>query len=108
LIVNEQALNNETIFILLKRTKDGEPTLTTEEFYFGFPIKIKWEYFASFLKFMNPLRYFETENLFKLTEDKKLPATLNNLSYLWDFLGRIFVTYGYYQTIQAFRKFGRK
>jgi uncharacterized protein YjbI with pentapeptide repeats len=82
--------------------------LTTEEFYFGFPIKIKWEYFASFLKFMNPLRYFETENLFKLREDKKLPATLNNWSYLWDFLGRIFVAYGYYQTIQAFRKFGRK
>jgi len=27
---------------------------------------------------------------------------------LWDFLGRIFVAYGFYQTIQAFRRYGRK
>lgn len=28
--------------------------------------------------------------------------------YLWDFLGRIFVSYGIYQTIQAFRKYKNK
>ncbi|WP_454961223.1 pentapeptide repeat-containing protein [Capnocytophaga leadbetteri] len=32
---------------------------------------------------------------------------LSGLSYLFLFIGRIFIGYGYYQTIQAFRKFGK-
>ena len=32
---------------------------------------------------------------------------LSSLSYLFLFIGRIFIGYGYYQTIQAFRKFGK-
>jgi len=31
----------------------------------------------------------------------------NGIAYVLDMVGRIFITYGYYQTIQAFRKFGR-
>ena len=32
---------------------------------------------------------------------------VSELSYLILFIGRIFIGYGYYQTIQAFRKFGK-
>ncbi len=32
-------------------------------------------------------------------------TTLSNWYYLWDILGRIFIGYGIYQTVQAFRKF---
>jgi len=56
---------------------------------------------------MNPLRFFDTDALFTKGNNKPY-LTLTNLSYLWDFLGRVFVAYGYYQTIQAFRRFGRK
>lgn len=77
--------------------------LSSEEFHFAF--KLRSDLFDSFLKFMNPLRHFDTETLFS---DKIPQVTPNNWSYLWDFAGRIFVAYGYYQTIQAFRRFGKK
>jgi len=60
----------------------------------------------SYLKFMNPIRSFDTEALFKVNDVAYLD--LSNSSYVWDFIGRIFVAYGFYQTIQAFRRFGRK
>lgn len=63
--------------------------------------KIQENLVSTFLMFMNPLRFIDLERLFS-------ELKLNNWSYLWDFLGRIAVAYGYYQTIQAFRRFGRK
>lgn len=77
--------------------------LSSDEFHFAW--KFRPDLFDSFLKFMNPLRHFDTEALFP---DKQPQVTPNNWSYIWDFAGRIFVTYGYYQTIQAFRRFGKK
>ncbi|GGB20062.1 hypothetical protein GCM10011511_49730 [Puia dinghuensis] len=62
---------------------------------------------ASFLKFMNPLRFFETESLFKINADKPY-LTPSPCSYIVDFISRIIIAYGFYQTIQAFRRFGRK
>ncbi len=82
--------------------------LSTKEFSFNFPISFKWDFTEPFLKFMNPLRHFDTEDIFKKSSNIKCYLTLSNCSYLWDFFGRIFVAYGYYQTIQAFRKFGRR
>jgi hypothetical protein len=82
--------------------------LSSVEFKFGLPVTIDWNYTSSFLKFMNPLRHFETEALFRTSDKGYTSLTLTNLSYVWDFIGRVFVAYGYYQTIQAFRKFGRK
>lgn len=82
--------------------------LSSQEFVFKLPFTMNWDYVGSFLKFMNPLRHFEAETLFKSENGEKLKITFSNWSYLWDFFGRIFVAYGYYQTIQAFRKFGKK
>lgn len=56
---------------------------------------------------MNPLRFFDLETLFS-QNDKQAYVTLTWGSYVMDFLGRIVIAYGYYQTIQAFRRFGRK
>lgn len=62
---------------------------------------------ASFARFMNPLRFFDLETLF--TQNSKQPyVTLTWGSYVLDFLGRVVIAYGYYQTIQAFRRYGRK
>lgn len=82
--------------------------LSTKEYSFGFPINFNWNFTESFLKFMNPLRHFDTDDIFKNSDRIVRNLILSNWSYLWDFLGRIFVAYGYYQTIQAFRKFGRR
>jgi hypothetical protein len=54
-----------------------------------------------------PLRFFETENLLKSGNDQPY-LTLHPVSYFVDFIARILVAYGYYQTIQAFRRYGRK
>jgi len=58
--------------------------------------------FGSFLHFINPLRQFNLKELFNAN------LHFSRWSYVWDFLGRIFVAYGYYQTIQAFRRFGKQ
>lgn len=76
--------------------------ISSNSFSFGRPNCKIFNLTGSFLKFMNPLRHFDTEDLFKVELE------LSNWSYLWDFFGRVFVAYGYYQTIQAFRKFGRR
>ncbi|MDO6433040.1 hypothetical protein Q4E93_20700 [Flavitalea sp. BT771] len=62
---------------------------------------------ASFLKFMNPLRFYETEFLFRPCNNNSY-LTLSPISYFIDFVSRIIIAYGFYQTIQAFRRFGRK
>ena len=55
-----------------------------------------------FFKFLNPLRHFEVTDIFSSK------ATVSGAGYVSHFFGRIMISYGYYQTIQAFRKYGRK
>lgn len=66
------------------------------EYYFTLNCS-KWEteHFKHFLEFLNPTHkfdYIQKENL-------------TTKFYIFDFLGRIFVGYGIYQFIQAFRKY---
>lgn len=66
------------------------------------PFAINWELFIEhYLKVLNiiDLKPFEKE--------ENSIFNLSGLSYLLLFIGRIFIGYGYYQTIQAFRKFGK-
>jgi hypothetical protein len=81
--------------------------VSSKEYKIAFPINFDGRLFPAFLRFMNPLRFFELEAIFKFNQDKPF-LSLVGRSYLFDFLGRIFVAYGFYQTIQAFRRFGRK
>ncbi len=80
--------------------------VSTKNYSWGFP-EFDFNLIPAYLKFMNPLRFFELEALFNNTSQEGI-IKLNGLSYLADFGGRIFIAYGYYQTIQAFRRFGRK
>ena len=81
--------------------------ISTKEYSIGLSFDYRPEFIQSFLKFMNPLRFFDLEYIFK-KEDNQTSITLSGLSYIWDFFGRVFIAYGFYQTIQAFRRFGRK
>jgi uncharacterized protein YjbI with pentapeptide repeats len=80
--------------------------VSTDSYSIGLP-EFKFEMLPAYLKFMNPLRFYELDALFNNTPEQGL-IRLNGFSYLADFTGRIFTAYGYYQTIQAFRRFGRK
>ena len=80
--------------------------VSTDNYSCGWP-RFDEKMLPAYLKFMNPLRFFELDALFNNTS-KEGVVKLNGRSYLADFGGRIFVAYGYYQTIQAFRRFGRK
>ncbi|GEC72228.1 Pentapeptide repeat-containing protein [Flavobacterium flevense] len=57
--------------------------------------------FASFFR-----HFFEFLNIAKW-DIKPFGITDYNYSYIVLFIGRIFIGYGYYQTIQAFRKYGK-
>ena len=46
-------------------------------------------------------------NITKWDNLEIIGVKLKGFSYLFLFIGRIFIGYGYYQTIQAFRKFGK-
>ena len=46
-------------------------------------------------------------NITKWSNIKIIDIEISGFSYLFLFIGRIFIGYGYYQTIQAFRKFGK-
>ena len=46
-------------------------------------------------------------NITKWSDIKIIDLEISGFSYLLLFIGRIFIGYGYYQTIQAFRKFGK-
>ncbi len=81
--------------------------ISTNQYSIAFTLDWNGRFFPSFMKFMNPLRFLETENLFKTSEGTTF-LTLTNYSYFWDFFGRVFLAYGFFQTIQAFRKYGRK
>lgn len=72
--------------------------MATENYYFSFQNMTKETFFESvkyYFNFMIPthkVEYLENEQ----------PKTF---FYIWDFIGRAFVSYGILQTIQAFRKF---
>lgn len=80
--------------------------ISTDNFQIGMPTS-NTNLLPAFLKFMNPLRFYELESIFKNTTVEN-EIKLKPFSFFADFGGRVFITYGYYQTIQAFRKFGRK
>ena len=54
----------------------------------------QWEYFVQFL---NPTHRFDYM--------KAIDPNPKKWFFIWDFIGRIFISYGIYQTIQAFRKY---
>lgn len=83
--------------------------ISTKEYElgFGFPVFCDGRLVAAFVKYMNPIRFLETDTLFKGSLNQPF-ATLSGVSYILDMVGRILITYGIYQTIQAFRRFGRK
>lgn len=79
--------------------------VSTEKFVFAYPT-IDHDLIPVYLKFMNPLRFFELSEIFKYSKFKGISLAWG--AYMLDFLGRVFIAYGYYQTIQAFRRFGKK
>lgn len=81
--------------------------ISSNEYSFGFRVVYDPRVIPSYFRFMNPLRFFELESIFKIGQEKPF-LTLCGWSYFFDLLGRVFVAYGFYQTIQAFRKYGRK
>jgi len=81
--------------------------ISSKEYNFGFGFGHDPWLIPSYYRFMNPLRFFELESIFRMGQEKPF-LTLNGWSYFFDLMGRVFVAYGFYQTIQAFRKYGRK
>ncbi len=75
--------------------------LATERYSFDWSIDVYWDdIFKNFFAFFNPVHkpnYLGPE----FTQNYNLSLGF----YIFDFLGRIFVGYGIYQTIQAFRKY---
>ncbi|GET44728.1 pentapeptide repeat-containing protein [Capnocytophaga felis] len=56
----------------------------------------------------NFLKHFlEVINVTRWKDIEPFGVELNGFAYLSLFIGRIFIGYGYYQTIQAFRKYGK-
>jgi hypothetical protein len=78
--------------------------ISTTEYKLG---KASWngQLLPAFLKFMNPIRFFDLDKLF---DNSGEVISLTPTSYILDFLARVLIAYGFYQTIQAFRRFGRK
>ena len=54
----------------------------------------QWKYFVQFI---NPTHRFDFM--------KEIDVNPKRWFYIWDFIGRIFISYGIYQTVQAFRKY---
>jgi hypothetical protein len=72
--------------------------LSTENYYFSltdFNLETFKECVRYYFKFLIP-----THNIDFLENEKP-----NTMFYVWDFIGRAFVSYGIVQTVQAFRKF---
>ncbi len=63
--------------------------------YTSFEPKVFEGYVRYYFDFMNPTHKI----------DYLKPQEAGAWSYLWDFLGRVFISYGIYQTVQAFRKY---
>lgn len=81
--------------------------ISTNQYTFGLHFNFTWDLIQPFFKFMNPIRFFDLSDLFK-NKQNYIWLTVTNVSYFIDFFGRILIAYGYYQTIQAFRRFGRR
>jgi hypothetical protein len=79
-------------------------TISTSAFKVGWPMEYDWNLVPSFFRFMNPLRFFETE---KIYEPLKKTVSLSPFSYIIDFFARVVIAYGFYQIIQAFRRLGK-
>lgn len=78
-------------------------SLPTRPFHFG------WVSWHSFLKASDSvIEYFL--RFFILTHDLDFMQAYSptSLNYLIDILGKFFIAYGIYQTIQAFRKYGKQ
>ena len=73
----------------------------------GITRKLGLEPHASISKVSQLLRFFELDNLFSDSYPDR-DFTFSRIAYLVDFLGRVIVGYGFYQTIQAFRRYGQK
>lgn len=72
--------------------------LTTEKYYFTLNTQL-WDFgrgFKIFIEFLNPLHKFD------YIENTELSSAW---FFVFDFLGKTFVSYGIYQFIQAFRKY---
>jgi uncharacterized protein YjbI with pentapeptide repeats len=78
-------------------------TISTVEYSFGLPLDYDPNLLGSFFRFINPLRFYETEKIYESAEALKLTPG----SYVIDFLARVIIAYGFYQTIQAFRRLGK-
>ncbi len=78
-------------------------TLSTKEYTWGWRMDMDPNLLGSFFRFINPLRFYETEKIFESAGGLKLTPG----SYLIDFLSRVIIAYGFYQTIQAFRRLGK-
>jgi len=118
-IENEKKIENRLLVWLNKKSNNFGTSwkngivftlLTTLLFYLLFLLtfspdlyfECSWEAFSMTIK-----HFFEFLNVAKW--DIK-PFGIENYSwgYIVLFIGRLFIAYGYYQTVQAFRKYGRK
>jgi uncharacterized protein YjbI with pentapeptide repeats len=79
-------------------------TVSTTAFRIAFPITVDWNLVPAYFRFMNPLRFFETE---KIYEPLGKGVGLAPRSYIIDFFARVTIAYGFYQVIQAFRRLGK-
>ena len=59
-------------------------TISTVEYSFGFPLSLDSHFIGAFLRFMNPLRNLEIENIF---DPVKTGLGLTGISYVIDFIG---------------------
>jgi len=75
--------------------------LSTDKYTFAFEWYSKWhENIPSYISFLNPIHKPDY-----LGKDFIKEYVKSNDFYVYDFLGRVFVGYGLYQTAQAFRKY---
>ncbi|MBB6004746.1 hypothetical protein [Arcicella rosea] len=71
----------------------------------GNDFQLFFKLFSYSFEFINPLRKStELENVIKITDNENWLS----LARTWDYISRIFLAYFVYQTVQAFRKFGKK
>ncbi|GIM55405.1 pentapeptide repeat-containing protein [Capnocytophaga cynodegmi] len=72
------------------------------------PLTDKLDFIPDFEGIGYFLKYYgELLNPMSWNSIKPFGQELNNWQYIVSFIGRIFIGYGYYQTIQAFRKYGK-
>ncbi|MFT7012054.1 MAG: hypothetical protein ACJAWR_002078 [Flavobacteriales bacterium] len=75
--------------------------LLTDNYELGFDIEVLFELIPNYIEFLNPIHKVSSI----LNACNKIEAGSKWLFYLIDFIGRILVGFGIYQTIQAFRRF---